>query len=533
MKLSGIKRFLPDRVSTTLALVSALLLIVAFPDFEYWWAAWFAALPLIWAARRDKDSPPRAFVAGWLCGVVFFFGAFWWLTFAPINYAGFPPAAAYFLLLMVSMAVAVFPAVFSAMLAAAVRRFGDNALLAAPFVWVFTEFLRYWLTGNNWNAIGYSQAFARWPVSYASIGGIYLVGFVLVLNSAMLARLAAEFIHKRDVVRSDGRRAALAGMAVTIAVISASGFLEGREDSSSETRDVAARVIAIQPNVPMNGLTAERWQALRARHAELAEDAIQKSDSSNNGIRPPTIVIFPESPMNFAYEEDAEFRRFLSDFASRNNVSVLFNSAEPNPLDGRYFNSAVMVDNRGREVAQYDKIFLLPFGESVPDFLSGIVPAFVGNFSPGTEQDILPLADAKSGVMICFESHFGQLSRDYVRKGADVLIEMTNDGYLGKTPVLRQHLANAIFRSVETNRPLLRVTNVGVTAFIDEYGRIMDTAESYTQDVRTWEVRKSDGGQTIYVRFGDWFAWTSSFFAVTIFIFGIRRLRSELSATSY
>lgn len=519
MKLSGMKGFLPDRVSTGLALVSALLLIAAFPDFEYWWTAWFAVLPLIWAARREKDSPARAFAAGWLFGVVFFFGAFWWLTFAPINYAGFPPAAAYFLLLIASMAVAVFPAIFCGMLASAVRRFGDNLLLAAPFIWVFTEFLRYWLTGNNWNAIGYSQAFVLWPVSYASIGGIYLVAFVLVLNSAMIARLAAEFISKHHAAH-DGSRVALATVA-TIAIISASGFLGGREDSSPVTDDVAARVIAIQPNVPMKGLTAESWHALRARHAELAENAIEESDRGNNGTRPPTVVIFPESPMNFAYEEDAEFRRFLSDFASRNNVSVLFNSAEPNPLDGRYFNSAVIVDNRGREVAQYDKIFLLPFGERVPDFLSGIVPAFVGNFSPGTEEDILPLADAKSGVMICFESHFGQLSRDYVRKGADVLIEMTNDGYLGKTPVLRQHLANAIFRSVETNRPLLRVTNVGVTAFINEYGRITDTAESYTQDVRTWEVRKSNGGQTIYVRFGDWFAWFSSIFAVAILFIGI------------
>ncbi len=521
MKFSGVKRFAPDKISTALAIISALLLIAAFPDFEYWFLAWFAPLPLIWAARRQNASPAKAFTAGWLFGVIFFFGAFWWLTFAPINYAGFPPALAYFLLLLVCMAVAVFPAVFSGMLAIAIRRFGNNALLAAPFLWIFTEFLRYWLTGNNWNAIGYSQAFVRWPVSYASIGGIYLVGFVLVLNSAMLARIAAEFIRPRGTDGQNGRRITLAAAAVTVAVISASGFLSARLDSPVPETEVAARVIAIQPNVPMSGLTFEKWSALRERHAQLAELALKETGAGSHGIHPPTIVIFPESPMNFAYDEDAEFRKFLADFAYRNNVSVIFNSAEPNPLDGKYFNSAVMVDNFGREVAQYDKIFLLPFGESVPDFLNGIVPAFVGNFSPGREEDILPLAEAKSGIMICFESHFGGLSRDYVRKGADVLIEMTNDGYLGNTPVLRQHLANAIFRSVETHRPLLRVTNVGVTAFIDQYGRILDTAKSYTEDVRTWEVRKSDGGQTIYVRFGDWFAWISSVIALAILIIGL------------
>ena len=197
--------------------------------------------------------------------------------------------------------------------------------------------------------------------------------------------------------------------------------------------------------------------------------------------------------MNFMYETDAETRAFIDGFAARNNVSVIFNSAEP---DGEkaFFNSAVMVGPGRGEIAQYDKIFLLPFGESVPAPLRAIVPAFVGSFSYGSEYDLLPLGDAKGGVMICFESHFGELSREYVRNGADVLIEMTNDGYLGQTPVLRQHLANAVFRAVETNRPVLRVTNVGITAYINERGEVIDAAQPYTEDTRVWSVARSDEG---------------------------------------
>jgi len=84
---------------------------------------------------------------------------------------------------------------------------------------------------------------------------------------------------------------------------------------------------------------------------------------------------------------------------------------------------------------------------------------------------------------------------------------MTNDGYLGPTPVLRQHLANAVFRAVETNRPVLRVTNVGVTAYITERGEVLDPAPTYTEATRVWSVSKSDGSQTFYVKYGDWFAW--------------------------
>ena len=115
------------------------------------------------------------------------------------------------------------------------------------------------------------------------------------------------------------------------------------------------------------------------------------------------------------------------------------------------------------------------------------------------------------------------MSREYVRNGADVIIEMTNDGYLGPTPVLRQHLANAVFRAVETNRPVLRVTNVGITAYIDEKGRVLDATQPYQEDTRVWSVAKSDGSQTFYVRYGDWFAWLCSIVTLTLIVFAFRR----------
>ena len=99
------------------------------------------------------------------------------------------------------------------------------------------------------------------------------------------------------------------------------------------------------------------------------------------------------------------------------------------------------------------------------------------------------------------------------------MIEMTNDGYLGRTPVLRQHLANSVFRAAETNRPLARVTNVGVTAYINERGQVSETADVYTEATRVWSIGKSDGLQTIYVKYGDWFAWLCSLVSLAL-LFG-------------
>ena len=180
-----------------------------------------------------------------------------------------------------------------------------------------------------------------------------------------------------------------------------------------------ARIIAVQPNVPMVGLTYPRWIQLRQKHISLTESALQAVPAGN---QLPTTVIFPESPMNFMYEDDPEFQQFVSAFAEKHNVNVLFNSAEPDPENKKYFNSAVLVNTQGKEIAQYDKIYLVPFGESVPAPLQSIVPAFVGSFSYGKKYELLPIGDANAGVMICFESHFGQLSREFVRRGADVLV---------------------------------------------------------------------------------------------------------------
>ncbi|MFT3745935.1 MAG: apolipoprotein N-acyltransferase [Pyrinomonadaceae bacterium] len=485
------------------------MLILAFPDFEWWFTAWFALVPLMWAVEREKESVVRSFVVGWLFGTIFFFGTCWWLTFAPINYAGFPPWLAYSGMAFIAAAVGLFPALFAGILAVLLRRFDSWAFMAAPFVWVFTEFLRYWLTGNNWNAIGYSQATTTLILHAAAFGGVMMVGFFPILNAAIFVLWATKTSRYYILVVA----VFFFGFFSDVNVVSRFFALGSDYDYNISFSESAIRgtVIAIQPNVPMSGLDYTKWGQLRQRQIDSAEAAIKKkNEQRTTSNERPTLVILPESPMNFMYEDDREFQKFINDFARRNNVSVLFNSAEPDATNGKYFNSAVLVSPEGREAGQYDKIFLLPFGEAVPPPFDAIMPGFVGNFSYGREYDILPVGDAKAGVMICFESHFGQLSRRFVADGADVLIEMTNDGYLGPTPVLRQHLANAVFRAVETNRPVLRVTNVGVTAYINEKGAVLDAAPTYQEDTRVWSVSKSDGQKTFYVKYGDWFAWLCS-----------------------
>ena len=517
MKLASLKNIFPSGANILLAMLSAVLLILAFPDFELSILAWFALVPLFAAIEREKESWRKSFFTGWIFGTTFFFGTCWWLTVAPITYAKIPAFIAYLLMFFVALTVGLFPAIFGALFSVLLKRFGSYAILSAPFLWTFTEFLRFWLTGNNWNAIGYSQAFLSFISQWASIGGVYLVGFIFVFYSSLF--------NYAVIAKSKIALYLLSTLPFIFLIVSihySSASYVGSQNINSQSQNV---VIAIQPNVPMSGINYEKYQQLLERHIQLAETALKQRTLSNEQR---TTIIFPESPMIFQYGRDKELQELLKNFAVRNNASILFNSAEMTENGNRAFNSAVMINERGERVAQYDKIHLLPFGEFIPfpEPLASRRPAFVGNFEFGSEYDLLPFGEAKGGVMICFESHFGELSREYALRGADVLIEMTNDGYLGNTPVLRQHLANSVFRAVETNRPLLRVTNVGITAYINERGEISDAADVYAEATRIWTIAKSDGKQTIYVKYGNWFAWLCSIASLAVFFLSFRKRKT-------
>ncbi len=523
-KFLRLRKNLLSPLSAVLAFISAVLLILAFPDFDLWFLAWFALVPLFFAIGREKDSALKSFLTGWVFGVTFFFGTCWWLTFAPITYAGLPAPLIYFFMFCVASVVGIFPGIFGALCSVLLKRFGTYAIFSAPFLWTFTEFLRMWLTGNNWNAIGYSQAFRAEVIQPASIGGVYLISFLIVLLNAFIAfKLYKILLAEKDEARMKRRDwVILASVLFFIVLLFSVAKLPG-----SAKGDLSL-VVAVQPNVPMSGITLEKYQQLLERHIQLAEAAIKEADEirsdpkwTDGGKHNISVtVVFPESPMIFQYGRDEELQAFLRDFAVRNNASVLFNSAESNG-NKRILNSAVMISEKGEKTAQYDKIHLVPFGEYIPfpEPFASQMPAFVGNFDFGNEYDLLAFGNAKGGVMICFESHFGSLSREYARRGADVLVEMTNDGYLGKTPILRQHLANSVFRAVETNRPLVRVTNVGITAYITERGEVREAADVYTEATRVWTISKSDGAQTFYVKYGDWFAWFCSIVSLALLVF--------------
>lgn len=499
--LTSIRESAPSLREIGFASSSAILLVLSFPNFDLWWLAWIGLAPLLFVVATTSRKR-TAFVLGLIWGMIFFYGTCWWLTHPMIHFAGIAPWLAYPLLLFPVVFVSLFPALTCASISLVVRRFGDVAILTAPIFWIAFDWLRSTVTGLDWNALGYSQAFHRTSLQAAQIGGVHAVTFLLVLVNATLGFM---------LVRRD-RRSLVASaliLSVIVFIIYATKLSSGGSPVATTVSSGPAEVVAIgiQPNVPMVQMSDAEYRQLLARHLELSARGLSDERVRNAKHR---LVIWPESPMYFAYSRDPQLQNTIANLARTHRTSVLLNSLEP-AADGGSYNSAILVNEQGQKIAQYDKIRLMPFGEYVPlpRWLpgSGSVRSIVGEFTPGSSHTLMPLGAFRAGVFICIEAAHADLVRGFTNSGAGLLINISNDGYLGQTAVMRQHLAHGIFRAVENNRDIIRITNSGITGYIDPEGHVYDMTGSFQEAVRAWDVGTTRKLSTFYSRHGDVFAY--------------------------
>ncbi|HEX5701946.1 MAG TPA: apolipoprotein N-acyltransferase [Pyrinomonadaceae bacterium] len=497
--LTAIRASAPSLREFGLASSSAILLVLSFPNFDLWWLAWIGLAPLLFAVATTSRKR-TAFVLGLIWGMIFFYGTCWWLTYPMIHFAGVAPWLAYPLLLLPVVFVSVFPAMACLCISHVVKRFGTSALVGTPLVWVACDWLRAVVTGLDWNALGYSQAFQPFFIQSARAGGVYAVTFLIVIANAAITFGAIHRTTRRIVVAV----VVLLGVYCVLGMSFMAAMNRGPVSSEPQPFDA---VVAVQPNVPMTQQDDAGFRMLLERHVQLSDEAFSRAGVTEAQHR---LLIWPESPMNFSYSRDPQLQATIGSLARTHRTYVLLNSLEPAPNGGSY-NSAILVNEQGQKIAQYDKIRLMPFGENVPlpRWLpgSGSVRSIVGEFTPGSSHTLMPLGAFRAGVFICIEAAHADVARAFTNTGADVLINISNDGYLGPTAVMRQHLAAAVFRAVENDRDLVRATNSGISAYIDSNGTVRDATPSFQEAVRTWTVSKTAIGSTFYSRHGDVFAY--------------------------
>lgn len=517
----NVAKVLPYQQSSTpfisnlsLALISGMLLVFAFPDWNLWSLGWVGVAPLIMAIVREQRFW-RSLLLGSMTGTIFYIGSSHWVTHSMHNYGEIPMWLCYIILAIFSLTLGIFTGLFAGLLAQAIKRFGGWAILSAPILWAACEWARQQVVGVGWNALGYSQAFQPPVIQIARLGGVYIVSAMLVAASTALVFALIYLERRRGLIVLT-----VTGLLAIASVI----YGQSLRPESSETGSVTVAVI--QPNIPIEGpWNDSRFiEQMTARHISLSEQAIEAYGkdaplpvTSAQGARSAIdLVIWPESPMNFQYDRDAELRRKVTKFTRSRNVHLLMNTwGFPNEAvsDEIIYNSALAIAPSGEIIARYDKIALVPFGEYVParDWIPFMdrVPTLVGDITPGTSFTLSDVAGARLGTSICFEATRPEIARRMRNEGASALTQISNELWFGPMSAARQMLAHAIFRAVENNCDLIRATNSGLSARIDRYGLAQGETPMFETAVRTWKVKTVDEAsadeKTFYTRYGDLF----------------------------
>ena len=509
-----------------LVLLSAGLQILIFPLPNLYGFGWVALTPLLVALLRARQPdtlqlragmkllparPLQAFLLSYVCGILWYAGTCYWIYNTMRQYGGVNAPAAVGLLLLFCLYLALYHGAFGLLISwlAGDSPFRRRALLLAPVVWVAVELARTRITGFPWDLLGTSQVDNIPLARLAAVTGVYGLSFeIMVVNTALAAAFLVQR-KKRKMLLLAGISAAIVLQAGQWIPVSAVGF------------DRTA--VLVQANVPI--LEGADWT--REYYSETLRDLIALSKnppglSSTTSQPHADLIVWPESPAPF-YVSDPLFRDAIGGSARQANAWVLAgsigtrNASDTPDHTTRIFNSAALVNPNGEWVSSYNKVHLVPFGEYVPFhrlfFFAGGLTKEVGDFSQGTSRAPLEADGSKLGVFICYESIFPDEVRQFAAQGAQVFVNVSNDGWYGDSGAYAQHLKQARMRAVENFRWLLRDTNTGVTASIDPYGRVVAQVPRKIRTALPAPYALSDV-TTFYTRHGDWFAYLCAIISI-------------------
>ncbi|HUV36246.1 MAG TPA: apolipoprotein N-acyltransferase [Patescibacteria group bacterium] len=479
--------------------LGGLLLALSFPPFPTRYLALIALVPVfryfIITAGRSVDRPlRRAFVLGYTLGFACFLTMLYWISnLIPASSARMPwlmiPAT-----VLLVLYLSCYTALFSIAQSFLQVRFGTASLFAAPALWSLLELARSrGELGFSWGIL--SNTLVRFPIAVQGVSFYGPFGLSLII---VLVNLLVSFA----LFGASGRRraAALAAIAVVAGGHLAWGALEiARFDRALSERPERGTVAIVQPNLDL----AIKWNpAYRDTiFREIEELAIRGGASGAD------LVVFPETAAPMAFSHQYSYVRWLKRIARDNNIDLFtgfIDFSRDNDV-WQSHNAAGLFDSEGQVTGIYIKVNLLPFGERIP--FSQYIPVLgtldfgQANFKPGTVQTIFRSRVGTFGALICFESTFADYTRRYIQRGADFLVNITNDGWFGSEVGPRQHAETAILRAVENRVTLLRAANTGISMVVDPVGRVSHRIELGRQGILLTPVYPK-GDLTIFCRYG-------------------------------
>jgi apolipoprotein N-acyltransferase len=541
-----------------MAALSGILQVLPFPiagPTPLWRTAfcWIALLPLLWALlANDKTGNPltlrQGAFLGYACGIIWYLGNCYWIYQTMYLYGGLAKPIAAGILILFALYLGLYHALFGTLIAAFRKRFGRQvALLLVPLAWVAVELARARITGLPWDLLGTAQVDNPLLTRLAPITGVYGLSFVIAaVNALWLIRIR---IRERRYTRMT---LTIGGVVIVVLYVAGLRLIANPKASPTtatatlvqENLEVGAANTGPQPTTQQfldsfSYLSRYPSPQFLLGIPELADTPsvylirqqppVEGANPSAPAPTPTDLIVWPESPAPFE-DIDPQFRAALSALARASQAPIIVGNTgfEPNTISRSGYtpyNRASFITADGTFAGHYDKMHLVPFGEYVPYqqffFFAKNLLNEVGLFEPGKKRTVFKTGGHTYGIFICYESIFGDEIRHLAQQGADVLINISNDGWYGNTSASWQHLNMVRMRAIENHRWILRATNTGVTVAINPYGRVTAAAPRHQRtSIRVHFAYEHD--LTFYAAHGDLFAYACAFIttlALAFFLF--------------
>jgi apolipoprotein N-acyltransferase len=466
----------------SLPLLSAALLVLSQPPISLFPLAYVGLIPLLFALERAKHL--RNFLSGFTTGIAAYAGLVYWVAIAMNSYGGISMPLAILILALLVLYIALYVALVTWLCPLLEDSFRVPLYLSMPLLWVLCEYWRSWfLSGFPWSYLAHSQHNFLPMIQIASITGTYFISFLIVSVNVII------FLFLR-------KKPAPPPYTLFIAFLIVGCLVFGSARLKSEVRADLTTAI-VQGNI----LQDMKWdEAFKLKTIDTYSQ-LTRSNGANADL-----VIWPETALPFLFETDPA-KILVTPIPEMLSTRLLFGTLYKD-AQGRFYNAAYAYGKEGQLVGRYEKVHLVPFGEFTPlrdyfPFLENISVA-TGDFFSGPSHDPVSTDIGKVGVLICYEGTFSYITLDTVRRGAQVLVNITNDAWFGRSSAPYQHLAFYKFRAIETDRFVLRAANTGVSAIIDPRGRITARTGIFVPAVLRGKFSMRDG-ETFYVRHGEYF----------------------------
>ncbi|MBC2715627.1 MAG: apolipoprotein N-acyltransferase [Desulfobacteraceae bacterium] len=497
----------PFRIGLTL--ISALIWVAIFPCIDAWPLAWIGLLPFFFAL--SGTSAIQAFLIGWLFGSVHIAGVSYWLFNAFYFYSNAGLSVTIIFLIVIWGFVGLYFAGFAVIAAKIIQKNTGPVvkLIMIAGLWVAVELIRvHFLGGCPWALAGYSQYSWLNIIQIADVTGVYGVSFLILITNYAFFEMIQNISNFNRAFKTLWLPLCLIGVSLVYGSFRISYFSPANLKQSSNSEMIAT----IQGSVEQNA----RWkmdnrEAIEALYMNMTAEALKNRAK---------LVIWPETVIPYYLQDSIPVK--LQKMLKKSNASLITGgpryALEKEKFS--YYNTAFYVTSQGIEKMQ-DKIHLLPFGEYFPlGFIDVLKLRYAGprEYVPGNTFSIFDTPVGRVGTLICWEVIFSDLARQFVKHGADIIVNISNDSWFGRSSAHYQHFSMSVFRAVECRRPLVRSANTGISGFVDLTGNITHFLKPFTEGYLLNNPGTTDK-ISYYCKYGDIFGFFCCILFVILFLF--------------